>query len=219
MFLSQIILAAQHAFERMDDTLAAFFRSSDTSPFFFSWDCLSNIGHGRCVGIILGTLLIILALKKRWYDCLAVLLTVPGMYLGELVKIIVHRTRPDPLSENGFSFPSGHAITATLAYGLILVLVLPLLKTRRERVLATTFTIFLVCGIGFARVALGAHYASDIAASIIFGSAWLVLCVKFTRSLERRYGPGIPAVTLPKPKPRATPVPEPVPVTRDLISQ
>jgi membrane-associated phospholipid phosphatase len=172
-------------FFTFDDRLASYFHDRTSDTFFIMWHFLSNIGHGRCIGIILGGLLIILGLKKRWYTILAILLMVPGMYLGELVKVIVHRTRPDPYIENGFSFPSGHALTATLAYGMILYLVWPRLKTTFWKTFASLVTAVLVCLPSFARVALGAHYLSDVVVAIAFGVVWLPLCLKMSQALER----------------------------------
>jgi undecaprenyl-diphosphatase len=177
----------QHSAETFDLALANYFRVHSNDPSFISWEFIGAIGHGRCVGIILGSLLLILTLKKRYDRGFAILMTVPGMYLGELVKILVHRTRPDPTVENGYSFPSGHALTATLAYGMILILVLPLLTTRTARFFACTFTVLLVFFIGLARVAVGAHYYSDVIVAIVFGALWLELTMRLTEVVKRWY--------------------------------
>ena len=51
----------------------------------------------------------------------------------------------------------------------------PLLKTRDLRVLCIFSAESLVFVVGFSRIALGAHFLTDVLAAIIFGVIWLTL--------------------------------------------
>ncbi len=96
--------------------------------------------------------------------------------LNTVVKLLVHRERPivdQPfLNEPGASFPSGHAQAAAVGYGVLLLVFIPLLTGIWRRV-AVAVAVVMVLGIAFSRVALAAHYVSDVVAGIVLGLAWL----------------------------------------------
>lgn len=94
--------------------------------------------------------------------------------LNALLKLIFARPRPDlfpPLVvEHSYSFPSGHTMAAISYYGL-LALVLWELDRRWWAVLAGLW----VPLVALSRVYLGAHYPSDVLASLAVGAIWLVM--------------------------------------------
>jgi membrane-associated phospholipid phosphatase len=96
--------------------------------------------------------------------------------LNTVVKLSVARARPvlpNPVAHaNGLSFPSGHAQAAVVAYSVLLLVFLPALRGPWRR-LAILFAVLMVVGIGFSRVALGVHYASDVLAGYVLGAAWV----------------------------------------------
>ncbi|WP_346776035.1 phosphatase PAP2 family protein [Micromonospora sp. HNM0581] len=102
-----------------------------------------------------------------------------GGLLGPLLKLLVGRHRPDlsdPVAQApGLAFPSGHALNAVLAAGVLLVVFLPRTRPRsaaRTAIWAGALTIALVTG--FSRVALGVHWSSDVLAGWLLGVAVLV---------------------------------------------
>lgn len=104
--------------------------------------------------------------------------TLLGGLIDTWVKLAVGRERPsleDPVaSAAGASFPSGHAMSATVAYGALLLILLPLVPAARRR-LAIGATVGLVVLIGFTRLALGVHYITDVLGGFALGAAWLAL--------------------------------------------
>jgi undecaprenyl-diphosphatase len=128
---------------------------------------------------------------ERWWPFLVTLIVaVPGgMLLNEWVKVLVHRQRPfvdgSFVDWSGYSFASRHTIGATLLYGQLLLFVLPVLKTRQWRFLAIFGAISLVVLVGFSRIALGAHFLTDVLAAILFGIIWLALCVVLGKPIRR----------------------------------
>jgi membrane-associated phospholipid phosphatase len=128
---------------------------------------------------------------KRWWPSLVTLVVaVPGdMLLNEWIKILVHRQRPfldGPFVDwSGYSFASGHTIGATLLYGQLLLFIPPALKARHWRLLSILSAISLVALVGFSRIALGAHFLTDVLAAILFGIIWLALCVVLRRPIQR----------------------------------
>ena len=68
----------------------------------------------------------------------------------------------------GYSFPSGHAMTATTSFA-VLILVLAPLMTRVWRTACWCVAVFSVLGVGFTRVALGVHWFSDVLGGWLLG--------------------------------------------------
>jgi membrane-associated phospholipid phosphatase len=101
---------------------------------------------------------------------------VANSVLNTVVKLAIHRARPvlpDPVAHAaGMSFPSGHAQAALVAYSVLLLVFLPSLRGPWRR-LAILFAVVMVLGIGFSRMALGVHYASDVLAGYVLGAAWV----------------------------------------------
>lgn len=113
-----------------------------------------------------------------------------GGALNPLIKELVNRSRPvlpDPITTApGLSFPSGHAMGATVAYGALVLVALSYLAPR-WRGLAWLAAVTVVGGVGASRVVLGVHYVTDVVAGWMFGVIWLVLsAVLFNRWRRER---------------------------------
>ena len=104
--------------------------------------------------------------------------TAVGGLLTTFVKLAVDRPRPSLLAPvataTGKSFPSGHAMGATVVYGALLLVFLPIVA-RRRRLAVVAATAVLVLAIGFSRLALGVHYISDVVGAYVLGLAWLAV--------------------------------------------
>jgi len=118
---------------------------------------------------------------RRGHVRLAVFLivtTLGGGLLDTIVKEVVGRPRPslvDPVATaHGKSFPSGHAMSATVVYGALLMVFLPVIG-RRYRPAVLVGAILLVAAIGFTRLALGVHFISDVLGGVVLGLAWLAV--------------------------------------------
>jgi undecaprenyl-diphosphatase len=94
-----------------------------------------------------------------------------------VLKLVVARPRPldGLLSENDFSFPSGHATIALAFYGFLVFIVTEYVRTtwvKNVLVFAGVAIIFLI---GLSRLYLGVHYISDIFGGYLVGSLALLL--------------------------------------------
>ncbi len=100
--------------------------------------------------------------------------------LGFTLKLIVARSRPslpDPVSTApGASFPSGHALNSFVILGVLVLLVLPMIP-RRLRPVVWALAGATVALVGFARVALGVHYVSDVVAGWLIGAGLVAVTV------------------------------------------
>jgi membrane-associated phospholipid phosphatase len=138
---------------------------------------ISFIGSPLWFYLLLGGVIIYLWLKRR--RRLAAFIAITGLMGGVVdtaVKVWVGR--PRPLLENPVatapanSFPSGHTMMATIGYGVLLLVFLPLVP-RKWRVPLVVGAALLVAIIGFARLALGVHFITDVVGGFILGLAWL----------------------------------------------
>jgi membrane-associated phospholipid phosphatase len=106
----------------------------------------------------------------------AVMTAAGSSLLNVGVKTAVHRLRPvlaDPVARaHGLSFPSAHAQSAVVGYGVLLFVFLPILSGVWRRC-AVTFAVVAVSAIGFSRIALGVHYVSDVVGGLVLGVAWV----------------------------------------------
>ena len=109
--------------------------------------------------------------------------------LNPLLKGIFERTRPvrEPglALEIGFSFPSGHSSGAMVVYGMLVYLALKLLQPRWHA-LTIAAGVALVLTVGSSRAFLRVHFASDVAAGLLSGLAWLTVCILSIEYATRR---------------------------------
>jgi len=138
---------------------------------------ITNLG-GRAILFWLVTVSTAIMLIRRQYQLTAYLLVtgLGALALDPAIKILVGRLRPVvpmPITHApGNSFPSGHTLDATVFYGVMLLVFLPIIPPRLRK-LATGLVIALVAMVGVSRVALGVHYPSDVAGGWLLGVAWL----------------------------------------------
>src|SRR5256886_2399065 len=188
---NSVALAMANPLAGPDHEVAGWFHAHLTRTFVSVLHAFTEFGAGEWIGIVTFALVLFFAWKRWWPSLVTLIIAVPGgMLLNECVKLAVHRQRPfveGPYVDwSGYSFASGHTIAATLLYGQLLLFLLPLLKTRHWRVLCIVSAASLVVVVGFSRIALGAHFLTDVLAAIIFGIIWLSLCMPLGNSMRRR---------------------------------
>ena len=186
-----VALAMANPLAGPDHEVAGWFHAHLTCTFVSVLHAFTEFGSGEWIGIVMFALVLFFAWKRWWPSLVTLIIAVPGgMLLNEWVKVLVHRHRPfvdGPFVDwSGYSFASGHTIGATLLYGQLLLFVLPALKARHWRMLSIFSAALLVALVGFSRIALGAHFLTDVLAAIIFGVAWLMLCLLLGKSVWRR---------------------------------
>jgi membrane-associated phospholipid phosphatase len=185
------LLGLANPFQSTDQGIAAWFHERLTPAFAGVLRALTEFGSGEWIGIVMFALVLFFVWKRWWPSLVMLAIAVPGgMLLNEWLKIAVHRPRPFVegafVDWSGYSFASGHTIAATLLYGQLLLFVLPSLRARHLRLLCIFSAASLVLLVGFTRIALGAHFLTDVLAAIFFGILWLMLCTVLGKSVRRR---------------------------------
>lgn len=165
---------------------------------------------GRYPPLILGGLVAGLLLARKHYKLCSVWVMglVGNGVLIEGLKRLFQRQRPtfdQPLLvETNFSFPSGHAVTSILLYGLLAyVFSREFFRYRPvHRHLMIWGITFAGVLIGTSRLVLGVHYPSDVLAGWAVGATWLAILVLLAEALRGRFGPiGLLWARVPEPEP------------------
>ncbi len=147
--------------------------------------------------------LLVLALCRRsWTPVILVV----GAGLGSLLmtvagKDVIGRHRPPlvdaiPPYEYSPSFPSGHALNATVVCGVVGYLLWLRRRTVAARVACVVVPVVVAVVVGLTRVVLGAHWFTDVVAAWLLGAGWLAVVVTAHRlylTARRRGAPEQPA--------------------------
>lgn len=176
----------------VDVIISEWFRISATPSFTAKMVLVSSIASTAAVLSLCIVVSVFLLWKRWWYGLLALALVVPGgLLLNLLLKMAFARGRPawGDVDLIGYSFPSGHTMTATMFYGLLGVFLVLATKSWWWRVVAVALVLMIICAVGFSRIYLGAHYFSDVVAAVAAGAAWLAICLTAVETLKRHRHP------------------------------
>jgi len=161
-----------------ENDLARWFVGERTSGRSQLADVATFLGDTYTVlGLGLVTALGVWLWRREGRPVLFVLTTLVGAVALYLVTVSVDpRPRPpvkilDPGLDPTHSFPSGHVGASIAAYGVIVVLVW--VYARRARWWVTPLLLVPPL-IALARLYEGAHHLSDVLASVVYASVWLV---------------------------------------------
>ncbi len=163
-----------------------------------AWSFLSDAANLPLIAIGVGIVAWLLV-KRRFREAIVVIVMLAAVTAGsEAVKQAVHRPRP-PSSDAHvigvvYSFPSGHVLESLTILGTIAVLVWRSALPSAVRVGTALAVAVFVCLVAVARVAIDAHYPSDVLAGFLGGMAALAIFVLLTRpgsggASERRRSP------------------------------
>jgi undecaprenyl-diphosphatase len=97
-------------------------------------------------------------------------------------KALIDRPRPSlaPLVHaSGAAFPSGHALTAFVVFGLLPLVLLP---TGRARIVSWLGSALIVLAVGFSRIYLGEHWLTDVIGSYLLGALFVLSVAAILRN-------------------------------------
>jgi undecaprenyl-diphosphatase len=113
--------------------------------------------------------------------------------LSTVLKTAMERPRPVAGTDlrvvaaplGGSSFPSGHVITFVGTYGFLAYLADTLIRDRATRRLATAGLVGLVLLVGPSRIYQGHHWPTDVSASYLLGTSYLLVVIGGYRAVKR----------------------------------
>jgi membrane-associated phospholipid phosphatase len=144
---------------------------------------LTELGPLAIVALVV---LAVLLARRRWASSAYFVAAVGVVWaVNPLLKELIGRSRPDlwplPPDVSEYSFPSGHAAnTAALVGALVLIV-------RRRLGVILGVGVLLVAG--WAQLALGRHYPSDVLAGWLWALAWVYVLRIMLRNVTKG-GPG-----------------------------
>jgi membrane-associated phospholipid phosphatase len=137
--------------------------------------------------LLLGSLVWLIVKRKNYWGAIFYIIAVAGGGLLNLgLKHWFGRIRPEDslIVEQGFSYPSGHAMGSLIYYGFLGYLVVRSRRRRPIKVFLGIAFVSIILLIGFSRIYLGVHYPSDILAGFSAGTVWLLLCIGGRESIR-----------------------------------
>jgi undecaprenyl-diphosphatase len=173
------IYISHRQFTKFDVETFAFRGHATQLAIFFTrcgyWPTLTALGFALCAGefVVRGQLAFGIVLS-------ATQLLSQGV--ANAMKELLRRNRPDDWlyhHELGYSFPSGHATTAVVFFGGLVLLAVSLPISHELRLAVAILPAIFVAGLPWSRLALSAHYATDVLGGLLLGCGWLALMTAF----------------------------------------
>ncbi|WP_374515190.1 phosphatase PAP2 family protein [Brevundimonas sp.] len=127
---------------------------------------------------------------KRLSAALLALGLAGGVGLSEGLKALFERERPpsayQAVDTLNASFPSGHALLATVFYLSLGVMLTRALPRRRLKAFVLGAAMLIAALVGLTRIYLGAHWTSDVIAGWCAGAAWAMALWLVAWAVQRR---------------------------------
>lgn len=115
--------------------------------------------------------------------------TLGSHLFNSVIKELVERERPRILIEanaEGYSFPSGHAMTSLVCYGLLAYFLMKKITSQKVKIsikIAFSLLIFLI---GISRYVINVHYLTDVLAGFIIGGGFLAGMIFLYGFIEKK---------------------------------
>jgi membrane-associated phospholipid phosphatase len=148
-------------------------------------EAISRTAEFPSVLLIMALIFALSWVLAGWRVALLSIFSLVGMWiLGAVLGPIIARPRPSPELVHvfrpltGSSFPSLFALRLAATFGFLAVLVIEKTSGARRPVLLTVCGALLILGF-VARVALAAHWPSDVIISYYLGLLWAAFLLRF----------------------------------------
>jgi len=177
------------------------FQEVDSSAFAEALDRAAEMVNGWEMIAVLAAGAVLLLLTRRWLAALLLLVSPAAGLLNAGVKEIVGRPRPGhelvPFTTRTYdsAFPSGHADSAIVIYGLLFYFITVFVSQPALRLLGQAACLWVILFTGMQRVYVGAHWPSDVLGGYYLGGLIIAALIGIHRRLS-------PAAVTDRPVPR-----------------
>jgi undecaprenyl-diphosphatase len=136
------------------------------------------------------TLLVLLVLRDRMGALQLLAASAGASILTIVTKDMIERIRPAEAQQlvvvSGFSYPSGHSVSASALYLTIAIIAGRYVQHASARAAIFLAVSAVLIMIGASRVYLGVHYATDVVSGISLGAAWALVLAGFFTLFDHR---------------------------------
>ena len=163
------------AASNLDQSLHGLLQELRSQPGDTVMTAITMLGDWQVLYVVCATMVAWLVWHRAWRSAVALVLALAAQQiLNVVLKSAVGRLRPTTLPENAiesiYSFPSGHAASTTLVFGLLAV-VAGHAMGRWSRAVLVSGAAMVVCLVSFSRLYLGVHWLGDVLAGIAVAAA------------------------------------------------
>lgn len=179
IFLVLVLAIRQPSVQAIDNRLIQLLDPIRKPAVIAFFTKITDFGSSNFLNPLIVLFMIYLLFRKKILS----FILLPAVYLlergaNEILKNWVMRDRPDLphlVHATGFSFPSGHAMNASSVYGMLILLILPLIRKQWARYVWAAINLTMILLIGFSRPFLRVHYFTDIWAGYCAGVFFVAL--------------------------------------------
>lgn len=195
LFVTITVLAATGATAAFDAALLEIVRDPELGQRLGVLRTLTTLGGTEFIVVAGGAALVIgWATGRSRLGALAATTIGAAALANAMLKAAIARVRPDLMDPgavvSGFSFPSGHALLSTVAYGILAAVLWRSKFATLYRALGVGMLVLVVALVGVSRVYLGVHYPTDVLAGWTGGLILVLAFSALTRRLQQQGGAG-----------------------------
>lgn len=182
IFLDLVEELRQKDLASLDNSVAGFteqIRNDLLTKYFKDITLLGDIPFYPIALVVIA--LIVYKVQKRWSLAIqtAIILAI-ATGINFILKDFIERQRPDGrhmVTVDSTSFPSGHAVTSIAFYGFLIYILWRSKFKTSIKIILSAFLGLIILSIGFSRVYLGVHYATDVLAGFAVGGFCLAIFI------------------------------------------
>lgn len=198
LILAFVVLAALSVYDQSGLLLSADLRVTHMLQSFHpmaltkAMIAVSWFGYApQIVFLVILTAAALVVLHKRRQAIELIVSCFCTLELTSIFKSLIHHPRPNAsqahvfLQLHDYSFPSGHVVFYVVFFGFLWYLVYTLSRSYKRTIGLILLGIPIV-SIGYSRVFLGEHWASDVVGGYILGCLILMACIRFEQWRKAR---------------------------------
>lgn len=186
------ILVVKGVFNQIDEKIVNWVVGFRGDKYNFLYWLARIITEGAYVYFIIPFLILIIVIYHC--DLKSIILAIGTLFqllVNTIIKSIIKRPRPNEMYhwmvETSASFPSGHSMTSSFLYGMLIYVLLKSNISKRRKIILSIISgimIFMVCS---SRIILSVHYTSDIIGGILWGGCLVMVGGLFNELFEHKW--------------------------------